>query len=351
MVINRMPVEEMLPGEHRAITLMIATLQDQIRERYAGKTALRDAHPKHHGLVTATFSVDRECPAELRHGVFSTPGRYAAVIRYSNGHPEVDHDLASDIRGMALHVSTPNASLLGDMAQDFVLSTGEAFFGTNAVDYVDFPAASVSPPKVLRYFIGGRRWRGGWQLIKGRTNPASPLVADYFSQTPYRLGPHCVKYQVRPAATVPSNRPWYLKRRVRFVLGWRVFVAGLFRGREAVRGIPEFNALRDSLARDLAHGSVTLEFLVQRWPDLSTLPVWAIEDATRVWNAPWIKVATIEVHQQADIPSRDRQAEQMNVSPWRAYPEHQPLGSINRARLAIYREMSAFRTRLNGGSP
>jgi hypothetical protein len=107
------------------------------------------------------------------------------------------------------------------------------------------------------------------------------------------------------------------------------------------------DAVRRALMRDLAAGQVTFEFLIQRWPDLGTLPTWAIEDASRTWPAPWVKVATIEILQQCDIADRDAEAERMTFSPWHARRAHQPLGSINRARLAIYRTMSAFRNAHN----
>ena len=149
-----------------------------------------------------------------------------------------------------------------------------------------------------------------------------------------------MKYSVRPALPRPSSTdPWFLRAGLRFAVGLWVTILGFFGLKDAVRRVVGFNALADSLARDLKGTAVTLAFLVQRWPDLGRLPRWAIEDATRRWMAPWVRVATIEVQQQDDIPTRDAQAERMTFTPWRALPEHQPLGSINRARLAIYREM------------
>ena len=58
-------------------------------------------------------------------------------------------------------------------------------------------------------------------------------------------------------------------------------------------------------------------------------------------------VATIEIFQQAGIAARDDEAERMTFSPWHALEVQQPLGSINRARLEIYRTMSAFRNAHN----
>jgi hypothetical protein len=350
--IPRWPVEEVPPREGEAINEMIKVLKEQLEKNYfdKGLTALRDAHPKPHGLVTASFIVKPNCPFELRHGLFSRPGRFEAVIRFSNGHPRVSHDLDGDVRGMAIKLLGVEGSLIGEPDHDFLVATGEAFFGKDAVDFTDFPAASETTLKTMWYFIRGFRLRGGWQLIKGRKRPASVLALQYFSQAPYRLGPHCVKYSARPLRSRSTKHdPWYLRPGFRHLIGGAVTLVGLF-SKGGVRRIIGFDALRESLARDLARAPFTFEFLVQRWPDLSQLPVWAIENATRRWTAPWVCVATIEIDQQNEIHKRDVEAERMAFTPWRALPEHQPLGGINRARLAIYREMSRFRRALNEGS-
>jgi hypothetical protein len=335
-------VEEVPAGEPEAIAEMIETLRQQLTERYIEKKELvrRDAHPKILGLVRARFTVSPDCPIELQHGIFTRPGEsLEADIRYSNGHPEMQHDLAFDIRGMAIKLPDVPGCFVPEGGQDFLLATAEAFFGTNAVDYVDFPKASVSFAKTIWYFVGGRRFRGGWQLVSGMKIPSSPLAIEYFSQTPYRLGPHCVKYQVRPLAErSTSGDPWYMRPVVRRALG---FVEALRPGLLPA-SIPA-DAVRHALMRDLVNGPIKLEFLVQRWPDLSQMPTWAIENATRTWPAPWVRVAIIEVLQQCRIADRDAEAERMRFSPWHAMRVHQPLGSINRARLAVYGAMSAFR--------
>ena len=339
------PVEEIPAGERDAIASMIRELQAQLTEHYIAKHQLvrRDAHPKLIGLVRARFTVDAHCPVELRHGIFERVGEdFEGVIRFSNGFPKVRHDLIYDVRGMAIKLPGVDGDFVPEPGQDFLLATADAFFGTDAVDYVDFPKASKSKLTTFWYFVGGLRLRGGLQLLKSMTVPPSPLALEYYSQTPYRLGPHCVKYQARPAnARDAAQDPWYMRPVLRTAIAALVtacpFIGRLF---------PE-DVLRRALVRDLADGSVTYEFLVQRWPDLSRMPTWAIEDATRTWPAPWVKVATIEILQQSGIAERAAEAEPMTFSPWHAMAAHQPLGSINRARLAIYQTMSAFRNAKN----
>lgn len=346
------PVEEVPPGESAAIASMMAMLTQQLTKHYAPGETRRDAHPKNLGMVSASFTVDEACPQELRHGLFRESRTFSASIRFSNGHPKVDHDLKTDIRGMAIKISGVAGPTLLDTppetsdAHDFLLATGEAFFGKDAVDFVDFPRASdEGTPAVIWWFIRGFRVRGAWQIARGRKTPASPLGLEYFSQLPYRLGPHVVKYAARPRRWRPPRlTPWYMIFGIRHVISVLTNVPALG------KRLPGWDALRDALVRDLAGRSVTFDFFVQRWPDPGHLPVWAIENATRRWTAPWTKVATIEIHRQtADaISGRDKDAERLAFTPWRVREEHQPLGSISRARLAIYREMAAFRRARNG---
>ncbi|HNF16918.1 MAG TPA: catalase, partial [Leptospiraceae bacterium] len=46
---------------------------------------LRDAHPKHHGCTEASFTVEKNIPDALKHGIFKNPKTYSAYIRFSNG--------------------------------------------------------------------------------------------------------------------------------------------------------------------------------------------------------------------------------------------------------------------------
>ncbi len=342
--IGATPVEEIQPGEADAILRMIEFLKAQLTARYVepGKMVRRDAHPKTVGLVAARFIVSPDCPLELRHGLFRAPlDSYDALIRFSNGAPRVQHDLAPDVRGMAIKLAGVRGDFLAEPGQDFMLATAEAFFGTNAVDFVGFVPASESKLKLARYFLGGLRLRGLSRFLSALTIPRSPLAIEYFSQTPYRLGPHCVKYRARPMAARSTQRDrWFMRPVVRQLLGFAAAAAPGLTSR-----IVPADAVAQALGQDLERGPVTFEFLVQRWPDLRELPGWAIEDATRTWPAPWVRVATIVMPPQtaSAVAARSTEAERMTFTPWHAAVEHRPLGSINRARYRIYKTMSDFR--------
>src|ERR1700754_5288479 len=76
----------------------IETLKQLTTERLEGQfppgspTVRRDAHPKTHGLVTAEFIVLDDFSHALRHGVFKTPRKFDALIRFSAGEVFVADD-------------------------------------------------------------------------------------------------------------------------------------------------------------------------------------------------------------------------------------------------------------------
>src|SRR5262245_32235425 len=54
--------------------------------------AVRDAHAKGYGLVRGEVEILGQLPAEYAQGIYATPGRHDALIRFSNGSPHADDD-------------------------------------------------------------------------------------------------------------------------------------------------------------------------------------------------------------------------------------------------------------------
>jgi hypothetical protein len=324
-------------GEEAAIQTIADLLAQTVRSSWRpGEVARRDAHPKHHACVEAAFAVSAQVPEALRHGVFAEPRRYSALIRFSNGAPRVQHDRRRDARGMAiklLGVTPPaGAPSATPVTQDFVLSSDPAFFVRNAADYVLFAAAAADTTaaastrvlRALHFFFGGppSRWRTRElrKVLRAFIRVDNPLGVRYWSQTPYRLGPHAVKYSARPLtpAAVPASRT-----------------------------PPDF--LRQVMAAQLDRGEARFEFLVQRFVDDRRTP---IDDPTVDWKesvAPFEAVAEIHIPSQVVTdPAKLALAENLSFTPWHALPEHTPLGAINRIRQRVYDTISALRHELNG---
>jgi hypothetical protein len=320
------------PGEDADIRAIADMVAAKVRHDYPpGTLARRDAHPKHHAIVRAELRVDEGLPADLRHGVFATPRAYPAWIRFSNGSPRIQSDHRRDQRGMAIKLlEVPGTKVLPSEAdaptQDFVLASHPRFFIRTIRDYVEFTRAASKEPavRVFSYFFRGVPWQ--WRLhelaaLLGSLQHADDLLnLRYWSQTPYRLGPHVVKYSARAVAPIAAGR----------------------RNRS-----PDF--LRAALSARLRDAPATFAFLVQRQTDPTTMP---IEDSTIVWDearAPFVKVATLTIPaQRFDSDAQMTLAEQISYTPWHTLPEHAPLGNVNRTRRVVYEAVSKARHELNG---
>jgi hypothetical protein len=318
-------------GEDTAIDAIVRLATEAVRRGTPpGGLARRDAHPKHHAIVRAEFTVREDVPPDLRHGVFAHPRTYPAWIRFSNGAPHPQPDTKRDQRGMAIKLlDVPGRKVLDAEreapTQDFVLASCPRFFIRRLEDYVAFTRAATRPPAIraLGYFIGPVPWR--WRLYELRALVQSLQPADdllrlrYYSQTAYACGPVVVKYGTRPLAPPPPP------------------------GRGRGDGF-----LRERLARWLSARPAAFEFLIQRQGDPARMP---IEDATVEWDereAPFVPVATIDIPAQTfESPAQMALAEQISYTPWHTLPEHVPLGSVNQVRRAVYDAVSKTRHELN----
>jgi hypothetical protein len=318
--------------DEEAIQEIAEILVRTVRRDYPpGSLARRDAHPKHHGCVRAMFEVDPGLLTDLRHGIFREPRCFPAWIRFSNGSPHMQPDRRRDQRGMAIKLmDVPGVKVLDDErdapTQDFVLASFPRFFIRSIADYVTFSRAAIKKPafRVLGYFFGLNPF--AWKLHEFRALVTSlqhadnPLRLRYWSQTPYRLGPHVVKYSAAPIDTGPPQRP---SRSDDF--------------------------LREAMAAHLEQREARFAFMIQRQVDPVSTPM---EDATVEWPeavAPFERVATITIPiQRFESPEQMALAEHLSYTPWHTLPDHEPLGGINRTRLVAYRTISRLRHEMNG---
>jgi deferrochelatase/peroxidase EfeB len=293
-----------------AIELVVQSMMHAI-----GTGTTRDAHPKHHGLVKATFEVSSDLPEAVRYGLFARAGTYQAYIRFSNGRPAEPFppDAAPDVRGMAiklLSVQGKKEAPDEKLTHDFILASHPVFFVPDALGYVDFLRAASLEEK-LRLFP---------DLLKSFRSFENPLTIRYSSQTPYALGPLAVKYLVVPIDPIEQT-------------------AVSLTPQEIAARTPD--CLREAMAAHLRQRAATLAFSVQLAPDTAAEQ---IDDATRLWETAPIRLATIEIPAQDFCkPANDSLADTISFSPWHCLHEHRPLGSVNMARRRVYREASLLR--------
>jgi hypothetical protein len=278
----------------------------------------RDAHPKAHGCVQATFTVsNKDLPLAQRVGVFAADQQsFSAWVRYSNGDPDgaKKPDAEKDVRGMAVKLmnvaDTPGGS------QDFLMITAKEFFSKDGDDYLAlFNALTGGNARLALYAL--THPLSAKRLFAGRVQIANPLTASYFSSVPYKLGNRSMRFKAEPC--VAST--------------------------EKVPATPSARYLQEGLVKTLAAGSACYNFYVQPNLDPQRNPV---EDPRVRWDekkSPYIKVATLTIPQQTGITSLEQTnfCENLSMDPWHSHPQTRPLGQINRMRSLIYREISRMR--------
>jgi hypothetical protein len=296
----------------------------------------RDQHPHHQGCVRATFTVAEGLPEHLKVGIFSQPRTYHAVVRFSNGSALEDN--IPNARGMAiklLGVEGPSLIEGGAYAgtQDFILINHPVFFAIDPKNLLDFTrrAADFRAAMKANDAAKAKAAMEGFEkqfsiaeaMTKNTFGTPSPLEMTFFSETPYRLGEHAVKYVATPGAANKSGLPPI-----------------------TVQSSP--NALREAMIAHLTTGrkAATFSFGVHLQTDPVKMPV---EDPTVLWDSEPITVATIDIPPQ-EFAREDQLTfcENLFYTPWHAREAHRPLGGINRARKPVYQSTSVFRHNANG---
>jgi len=159
------------------------------------------------------------------------------------------------------------------------------------------------------------------QGLYSRAN-SSPLEATYWSTVPYLMGEgQAMRFSLHPRS---GDRTPIPKR-------------------------PAPNYLRHAMARTLAVRPVEFDFRIQLQTDPHRMP---IESASVIWPERLSKpVTTARLHLPVQVlhsPEQLAFARSLSFQPWHCIPDHRPLGSQNRARKAIYYELSKLRQEHNG---
>jgi hypothetical protein len=319
--------ESAWPDEDAANAEIVEDIRRFVAEHPRDGRLVRDAHPKAHGCVRATFEVRSDLDPGLIAGVFQPGATFPAWVRFSNGNPDPHRaDRKPDARGMAIKLMNVPGEKLSDErgTQDFVLIAHPTFFSADPRRYALLfdrgtsrnPLRKAAAPLALGPRGAAIAAKAGSKVI------ASPLEARYWSTVPFRLGTgperRAVKYSAIPCqagSEVPKH--------------------------------PEKDYLRRVLRETLADREACFTFAVQsRVGDMS------VEDPRYEWpeaESPFVPVATLRVPPQTfDSPAQDAFCENLSFNPWHSLPEHRPLGGVNRTRRVVYEAISSFRRGQNG---
>ena len=322
--------ESLQPGEDEHARVITAIIARGIAEQYrkTGAPARRDVHVRAHGCLAATFRVEESLPVHLAQGIFVPGTAYTAWIRFSNSTPKIRQpDAKADVHAMAIKLlGTAGDDPRAEAAtHDFILLDCPVFAGYDAAGYLRFVERQAAANPLVRLLAPLALGVRGLLIARRMTSAHStnPLATRYWSAVPYRLGnaPHklAVKYSAIPRT------------------------AGLPQAARTNR-----HCLREAMIATLRVKNVSFDFLVQP----RTSDMMSVEDSRTEWSeadAPFIKVATIEIPQQAfAFAERDALAENLAFNPWHSGAAHRPLGSVNRTRRVVYTAVAELRRHLNG---
>jgi len=324
------------------------------------KQILRGVHPKSHGCVKATFTINPDIPLELQVGLFAEPGKqFDAFIRFSNAaallgsdttETEIDPATKKAVevekhgsRGMAIKVLDVGGAVLTDdngaHNQDFLMINQPVFAFANTEDYLRLDRVLVRDNDVAAGFFAPlripdpsvtveqkKRILNSLQIVTGiqTTDVGNPLGIQYFSAAPFLFGPDRVmKFSAMPCAQVPPEK-------------------------SPPRPRPE-NYLSDALTKTMKENEeLHFDFMLQvrgKDADFGT-DNELIENASSKWDDKFVSVAKITIPRpQPEVDSEENKAhcEKLAFTPWHSLVEHQPIGSINRLRKDVYEASAKHR--------
>ena len=359
-----MASSELTLEDRKAVDAIVATLVYHVRKDHPRPTdrdpARRDAHPKHHGCVKANPH-DREEPAR--------PPRTGAVFA-ARAIRMLDPFLE---RVQSATRSRPRCARHGDQSSGarryrerrrhpgLPARHAQGLFREGPCRFPRLPRrsrgrgrpwASTAEPSVFSSACvhsgssGADSWRSRGHSTCARTLSSAPTSAR--SRTGY--GSRQAKFRARPRQH--GNPLQWLRLWLRVVFhtitsSWnRAFVGS------SPRFIGKVNdwwkdSLHEALLARLRRGSASFDIEVQIRgegdPDL--------DDALTPWRASrYVKVATLAIPRLAHdfhVQTMMKFGEHLSYTPWHHVPAHEPLGSINLARRAVYDAISTVRHHLN----
>jgi len=305
--------------------------------------AVRASHAKSSACVVGELVVADGLPPELAQGLFATPGTYPVAVRFAQGPGETLGDRVSTHRGMSIKVFGVDGEKLPGHdtdVQDFVLASGPTFPSGTAKGFLrdgTVIGKSTGLPELAKSAVSSMARNLNRVLHAVGTESAladffghpysHPLVDSYFSQAPMRWGDHVAKVGAFPAtAEQAALRDWRLDPH------------------------QDEDGFRHATVAFFGEHDVVFELRAQLWTDADTQP---IEDASVEWStdeSPYRTIATIRLpRQDAYGAERVRYFDDALIfRPAHSLAAHRPLGGVMRARLQVYRALSAFRHRENG---
>ena len=293
--------------------------------------AVRGAHAKTLGVLRAEVEMTGNAPAPYRQGIYATPGRHDALIRFSSASNHLGPDSAlGPVLGFAIKIFDVEGTKLVDdepdsATFDLVLKNSPTFVANTAKHYLFIQEVGDQVPEYLKRGEAGFRqllndfltgkgtlgqddwaWEELFTFVKTATQTPvrNPLLNNYWTMAAVRHGDYIAK--VRVAATAEN--------------------AG-----KVVHHQVDLNSAQDVfgpvLADELKAHAFDFDLQVQLCTDLKAMPV---NDATREWPeklSPFVTVGRVRIPRQDITGSlKSDAADALAFNQWRVTADHRPMG-------------------------
>lgn len=318
--------EYVFPDEQATEEELVKVLEGLVKDRSTNGQFQRDAHPKSHGCMKASFAINENLPEELKVGVFDQERTYPAYVRFSTGSGRVESDTKKEFLGLGIKLMNVDGEKLianEKHTQDFLLISTNVEAVRTSKEFLKIVQASVSGSPMSYFFNpSDLHIKEFMQVLASKKHHPTPLEIRYWSTTPYLFAEgNAVKYSVQSCGPTTRELPEELTD----------------------------NYLREVMVEQLKSGDACFDFMVQFQKDPYNQP---IEDAFIEWDeeqTSFIKVAKLTIpSQDFDTPEKNTFCENLSFNPWHARIEHRPLGNMNRARKVVYDHISKVRHDMNG---
>ena len=302
-------------------------------------------HAKSFGLIAGELVVRSDLPPWLAQGLFATPSRRPALIRFSSLSGDILPDAVSLPRGLAIKVLDVDGTRLPDApetrTQDFVLANSRTFNGRNARLFLwalrrlsriaeRGEGAKIAVSRIARRLeqVLEKTGRESPELKAVGGQPTThPLGDAFFSQLPLRFGVHVAKLALIPSS--PELQAAY---------------------DAPLAHADAHDAVRRAIDETIRRHGAAWRVAVQLSRNISQHPV---EDGADDWDEatnPFFEVAELRVPpQRAWLPDSSPELDaRIGFSPWNGIEAHRPMGSLMRLRRLSYQQSRQVRARRNG---
>lgn len=349
--------EVLIEKEAELVCRSIGAVREVIRLRATDQDNIgRGDHAKPIGCYDAEFTVSSAdvVRADDQAGIAAPANlgkTFPAIVRFSNSEPKDVSDYRSATMGLAVKVTLdaaehPKEQFLFERSgeQDFVAGGLDTFVSRNIVDYADLLELRIHPIRnALRIMDRHPEayWVFGKEPLLRWLNPISssaPMVLDktFSSLVPYAWGDAAVKYRFEPCHEFDRSTVEFS----RFDDSYQSkVVAEFLRSKDIcyvlkiqVRPRPGSDDERSAIDRTFPIDDATA-----RWPQPG--------EGTDTAGAAFHEVARVRIASGTPAKS-DPVCEKEAFNPWSGLKAHQPLGSLSRARAAVYKASELVRKEL-----